>query len=216
MLGIGDASRMSMIFSMPSAAALQPIQPRIDQGPDHPPGGARSAKPLFIIDADLRIHFSNPSAAALAWEGLGGDGRLVCSDKLFAARLQTWLKRRCTGAAAEEIRLPLALRCGRQTIVDAVHLAGAGMDLFVLTVDDPQRMIDRKVDEVAEACGLTPTEARMLGLIVKGLDTVVAARKLGIARTTARTHLQRLFAKTGTARQSELVRFVATFIEEAA
>ncbi|MDP3321516.1 MAG: LuxR C-terminal-related transcriptional regulator, partial [Bosea sp. (in: a-proteobacteria)] len=71
-------------------------------------------------------------------------------------------------------------------------------------------------DEVAEACGLTPTEARMLGLIVKGLDTVVAARKLGIARTTARTHLQRLFAKTGTARQSELVRFVATFIEEAA
>ncbi|MDP3321372.1 MAG: hypothetical protein Q8S58_19795, partial [Bosea sp. (in: a-proteobacteria)] len=144
---------MSMIFSIPSAAALQPIQPRINQGPDHSQGGARSAKPLFIIDADLRVHFSNPSAAALAREGLGGDGRLVCSDKLFAARLQTWLKRRCTGAAAEEIRLPLALRCGRQTIVDAVHLAGAGMDLFVLTVDDPQRMIDRKVDEVAEACG---------------------------------------------------------------
>ena len=48
------------------------------------------------------------------------------------------------------------------------------------------------------------------------MDTVEAARKLGIARTTARTHLQCLFAKTGTARQSELVRFVATFVEEAA
>ena len=213
MHAFGDAPRMTMIFSLPSAAALQPLPPPAELGQDHAPG---SAKPLFIIDADLRVHFSNPSAAALAREGLGGNGRLVCSDKLFAARLQTWLKRRCSGAASEEIRLPLVLRCGRQTIVDAVHLAGAGMDVFVLTVDDPQRMIDRKVAEVAEACGLTPTEARMLGLVVKGLDTVVAAKKLGIARTTARTHLQRLFAKTGTARQSELVRFVATFIEEAA
>jgi DNA-binding CsgD family transcriptional regulator len=54
----------------------------------------------------------------------------------------------------------------------------------------------------------------MLALIVEGLDTIVAAKRLGIAPTTARTHLQRLFAKTGTARQSELVRFVATYVEE--
>ena len=191
---------MSMIFSLPSAAALQPLPPLAVLGQDH---ALVSAKPLFIIDADLRVHFSNPSAAALAREGLGGNGRLICSDKLFAARLQTWLKRRCSPG------LP-------NTPLVRVFVEAAGWDVFVLTVDDPQRMIDRKVDEVAEACGLTPTEARMLGLVVKGLDTVVAARKLGIARTTARTHLQRLFAKTGTARQSELVRFVATFIEEAA
>ena len=49
---------------------------------------------------------------------------------------------------------------------------------------------------------------------VEGLDTIIAAKRLGIAPTTARTHLQRLFAKTGTARQSELVRFVATYVEE--
>jgi DNA-binding CsgD family transcriptional regulator len=212
MLEFGDTPRMSMIFSLPVAAALQPPPRSRADAPD--PG--RAAKPLFVIDADLRVHFANQSAAALSRDGLGGDGRLVASDKLFAARLQTWLKRRGTGAAPEEIRLPLVMRCGRQTVVDAVHLGGAGMGLFILTVDDPQRMIDRNVDEVAEACGLTPTEARMLGLIVKGMDTVVAARKLGIARTTARTHLQRLFAKTGTARQSELVRFVATYVEEAA
>ena len=45
--------------------------------------------------------------------------------------------------------------------------------------------------------------------------SIIAAKRLGIAPTTARTHLQRLFAKTGTARQSELVRFVATYVEEA-
>lgn len=211
MLEFEDSPRMSMIFSLPQAAVLQPLPRSRVEAPDQ----GRAAKPLLVIDADLRVHFRNQGAAMLAREGLDGDGRLVCSDKLFAARLQTWLKRRLAGAAAEEIRLPLLMRCGRQTVVDAVHLGGAGMGLFILTVDDPQRMIDRNVDEVAEACGLTPTEARMLGLIVKGMDTVAAARKLGIARTTARTHLQRLFAKTGTARQSELVRFVATFVEEA-
>jgi len=212
MLAIQDTPRMSMIFSLPDAAAAQPLPSCRTPGQDQ----SRGAKPLLVIDAELRVHFRNQGAAALAREGLGSDGRLVSSDKLFAARLQTWLKRRLAGSASEEIRLPLLMRCGRQTVVDAVHLGGAGMDLFILTVDDPQRMIDRNVDEVAEACGLTPTEARILGLIVKGMDTVAAARELGIARTTARTHLQRLFAKTGTARQSELVRFVATFVEEAA
>lgn len=212
MLELGDTPRMSMIFSLPSA-------PPLDARPCPSPGrdSGRGAKPLFIIDADLRVHFSNQGAAALARDGFGGgSGRLVSADKLFAAKLQTWLKRRGAGAAPAEIRMPLSMRCGRQVVVDAVHIGGGGMDLFVLTIDDPQRAIDGKVDEVAEACGLTPTEARMLGLIVKGLDTVVAAKKLGIARTTARTHLQRLFAKTGTARQSELVRYVATFVEEAA
>ncbi len=212
MLEIEDAPRMSMIFSLPHPASPQPLPSCC--APARDPG--RGAKPLFVIDAELRVHFRNQGATALTREGLSGEGRLICSDKLFAARLQTWLKRRLAGTASEEIRLPLLMRCGRQTVIDAVHLGGAGLDLFILTVDDPQRMIDRNVDEVAEACGLTPTEARILGLIVKGMDTVEAARKLGIARTTARTHLQRLFAKTGTARQSELVRFVATFVEEAA
>lgn len=212
MLAGVETSRMTMFALPPSSGYAAPPPPCASQRQD----AGRSAKPLFIIDADLRVHFSNQGAAALAREGLGAAGRLVCADKLFAAKLQTWLKRRCAGSAPEEIRLSLSMRCGRQAVVDAVHLGGAGMGLFVLTVDDPQRAIDSNVDEVAEACGLTPTEARMLGLIVKGLDTVVAAKKLGIARTTARTHLQRLFAKTGTARQSELVRFVATFIEEAA
>ena len=37
---------------------------------------------------------------------------------------------------------------------------------------------------------------------------------LALAHFSDQAHLQRLFAKTGTARQSELVRFVATYVEE--
>jgi DNA-binding CsgD family transcriptional regulator len=201
---------MSFQVSIAGRASYVPFLSCPDMAPE--PFGLGS-RPVFVIDADLNQCFGNRGAAALARDGLGGGDRFTASDKEFVARLTLWLKRCCNGAAAGEIRLPLSLRSGRQIAVDAVHLASIG--LFVLTVDDPESAIDRNITRVGEACGLTPTEERMLALMAKGLDTITAARRLGIAPTTARTHLQRLFAKTGTARQSELVRFVAIYVEEA-
>ncbi|MGX5734291.1 helix-turn-helix transcriptional regulator [Bosea thiooxidans] len=200
---------MSLHVSIAGRPSYTPFPPRREAAP----GAADTAsRPVFVIDAGLNLRFSNRGAMELACQGLGGSDRFTASDKDFVARLHGWLKRCQGGSAAGETRLPLSLRCGRQVAIDAVHLAS--IDLFVLTVDDPESAMDRKIAEVSEACGLTPTEERMLSLIVEGLDTIVAAKRLGIAPTTARTHLQRLFAKTGTARQSELVRFVATYVEE--
>ncbi len=199
---------MSLHVSIAGRPSYTPFPPRRE------PTGApdTASRPVFVIDAGMNLRFSNRGAMELAREGLGGPDRFTASDKDFVARLHGWLKRCQSGSVAGETRLPLSLRCGRQVAIDAVHLAS--IDLFVLTVDDPESAMDRKIAEVSEACGLTPTEERMLALIVEGLDTIVAAKRLGIAPTTARTHLQRLFAKTGTARQSELVRFVATYVEE--
>ena len=53
-----------------------------------------------MIDAELRVRFRNQGATALTREGLSGEGRLICSDKLFAARLQTWLKRQKTSSGS--------------------------------------------------------------------------------------------------------------------
>jgi DNA-binding CsgD family transcriptional regulator len=58
---------------------------------------------------------------------------------------------------------------------------------------------------VAEAYGLTPAETDLLARLVAGDDITGAGEALGIAKTTAKTHLARLFAKTGTNRQSMLV-----------
>ncbi|MCT4494804.1 helix-turn-helix transcriptional regulator [Bosea minatitlanensis] len=202
-------SSMSLQFSVPSHACGRPLPAR---GLPASETGCTSSKAVFVIDAHLNVAFSNRGARSLSGEGLGGPDRFTAADKDFMARLQLWLKRCPAGGAPGEVRLPLSLAGGRQVAIDAVHLES--IDLFVLTVDDPEAAIGRKRGQVARACGLTPTEERMLALIVEGLDTVIAARRLGIAPTTARTHLQRLFAKTGTARQSELVRFVATYVEE--
>lgn len=200
---------MSLHFSVSPDANYTPFAVRRETMPDP---ACHASKPVFVIDANLNVQFSNRGAQALSGEGLGAPDRFTAADKEFMARLHSWLKRCRAGSIAGEMRLPLALRCGRQIAIDAVHLES--IDLFVLSVDDPEVAMGRKLDQVAQACGLTPTEERMLALIVEGLDTIVAAKRLGIAPTTARTHLQRLFAKTGTARQSELVRFVATYVEE--
>lgn len=55
---------------------------------------------------------------------------------------------------------------------------------------------------------LTPTEARLAVAIAEGSTPAEAAGFLGISVLTARTHLKRIFHKTATTRQAELVRLV--------
>jgi DNA-binding CsgD family transcriptional regulator len=62
---------------------------------------------------------------------------------------------------------------------------------------------------VARAFGPTPAETRVLTRVLTGSTVAESAADLGIAATTARTHLDRIFAKTGVSRQSELIRLAA-------
>jgi DNA-binding CsgD family transcriptional regulator len=57
---------------------------------------------------------------------------------------------------------------------------------------------------------LTPTEARLADLLLGGLEVRAVADHLGITIETARFHLKRVLAKTGTHRQTELVRLMLT------
>ena len=54
--------------------------------------------------------------------------------------------------------------------------------------------------------GITQAECRVLLLIVQGMTPQEAANALGVSLTTAKTHISRLFDKTGTQRQVDLVR----------
>lgn len=61
-----------------------------------------------------------------------------------------------------------------------------------------------------EAYGLTAAEERLALLILHGLQLGEAEVALGIRHSTARTHMKRIYAKTGTRRQVELVRLLMT------
>jgi DNA-binding CsgD family transcriptional regulator len=56
--------------------------------------------------------------------------------------------------------------------------------------------------------GLTPAEAAVALAVLRGEGVRAIADGLGISVATARTHLHRIFEKTGTERQAELVRLI--------
>ena len=60
-------------------------------------------------------------------------------------------------------------------------------------------------DAVRRAYRLTPAEARLLTSLLRGRTLNESAIELGIARTTARTQLNNIFAKTGVSRQTDLM-----------
>ena len=64
---------------------------------------------------------------------------------------------------------------------------------------------------IARHYQLTPTETRVLVTITQVGSMQEAASALGIAETTVKTHLRRVFSKTQTTSQAELVKLVAGF-----
>jgi DNA-binding CsgD family transcriptional regulator len=66
-------------------------------------------------------------------------------------------------------------------------------------------------EAVARHYQLTPTELRVLLAIVDVGGVPEVAEALGVADTTVKTHLGRLYQKTGTSRQADLVKLVARF-----
>ncbi|HKU96604.1 MAG TPA: helix-turn-helix transcriptional regulator, partial [Vineibacter sp.] len=59
------------------------------------------------------------------------------------------------------------------------------------------------------AYGLTAAEGKVLDAVIDGDGVDGIADRLGVARATVKTHLNRILAKTGTTRQNELIRLVA-------
>jgi DNA-binding CsgD family transcriptional regulator len=63
--------------------------------------------------------------------------------------------------------------------------------------------------------GITPAECRVLMMLVQGMTTAETCEALGISEPTVKTHLARLFAKTATERQSDLMRLAVSALAPA-
>jgi DNA-binding CsgD family transcriptional regulator len=75
-----------------------------------------------------------------------------------------------------------------------------------LFITDPERSPVPAAVHVQRVFGLSAAETRVAAALLDGESLDGLADRLCISRNTARTHLRRLFAKTGTARQSDLIR----------
>lgn len=75
-------------------------------------------------------------------------------------------------------------------------------------VSDPAASPKSRAVFIRMLYGLTPTESRLADLLLEGLELKGVADRLGLTIETARFHLKRVLAKTGSHRQAELMRLM--------
>jgi DNA-binding CsgD family transcriptional regulator len=64
------------------------------------------------------------------------------------------------------------------------------------------------IDGIAAAFGLSKAETRILKALAETQEPAEAATRLNIALSTVKSHLRKIFQKTNTSRQTDLLRLV--------
>jgi DNA-binding CsgD family transcriptional regulator len=101
----------------------------------------------------------------------------------------------------------LPLTSGARRKAGVAYSAVAALFLRKATLDRPH-----PVKALAGAYHLTPAKMRIPMMIVEIGGVLEVAPVLGISETTVKTHLQRIYDKTGAKRQADLVKLVAGFV----
>ena len=75
----------------------------------------------------------------------------------------------------------------------------------LVSFDDAEQA-GRRIELAGAIYGMSPAQVRLARLIVDGHDLAAASDLLGVSVNTLRTHLQRMFDRTGVRSQPALVR----------
>jgi DNA-binding CsgD family transcriptional regulator/PAS domain-containing protein len=177
---------------------------------------------VFLVDEDARIVFANRSGEIMLGEAkvLGQKGGVLTAiDPLTGTTLPDVIASARHGDAAigvsgiaVQLSSPpepwlahiLPLTSGARQHAGLVYSAVAAVFVHQALLEAPSSM-----ETMSKLYRLTPSELRVLAAVVEIGGISAVAEVVGIGEATVKTHLQRLFAKTGTNRQSELVKLVA-------
>ena len=161
---------------------------------------------VLVLGRDARLLGSNRAGDALLAEGDGlvlAAGCVVTPTRSATQALRWSIERAACGEAGR-VQVP---RCGRTPLtllVEPHPQAASGAAAAVVFATDAAARGPR--DEVLAARhGLTPTECCVAQRLCSGADIECIARELEISRNTVRGHLKRIFGKTRSHRQAELV-----------
>jgi DNA-binding CsgD family transcriptional regulator len=100
----------------------------------------------------------------------------------------------------------LPLTSGDRQRTGALHSAVAAVFVRKASPASPPPL-----EALAKLYKLTASEIRVLDAVMKVSGVKALADALGLTQATVKTHLHNVFRKTGTARQSELVKLIAGF-----
>jgi DNA-binding CsgD family transcriptional regulator len=178
---------------------------------------------VFLVGPEGAITFSNTPAKAML-----RDGRIVREqdNTLRAATPKADHILRDIFASAEKgdasvgirgVAVPLTdtsqeqwfahvlpLTSGHRKQTGLAHAAVAAVFIRKTAPDAPPPL-----ESIAKLYELTASEVRVLDAVLKVSGIKAMADMLGVSQATVKTHLHNVFRKTGTGRQSDLVKLVA-------
>jgi DNA-binding CsgD family transcriptional regulator len=181
---------------------------------------------MYLVDSNGRIvHANAPGHAILDAGDILRDvgGRLVARDAQVGQTLREVFAAAGKGDAAvgtKGIAVPLVGNDDERYVAHVLPLTSgarrrAGVSYTAaaaLFVRKAAMAVPSPFEVIGKTFKLTPTELRVLLAIVNVGGVPEVAEALGVASTTIRTHLGRLFGKTGTTRQADLVKLVAGYV----
>jgi DNA-binding CsgD family transcriptional regulator len=184
------------------------------------------ATAMILVDANGRIAHANTAGHALLAEGVVlrvADSKLASRDPRVEEMLHEIFmnaESSHTAIGAKGAGVLIKAPGGENWIAQVLPLTSgarrkAGLNYAAVAavfVREAKLELPHPLETIASAYQLTTAEMRVLMAIVQIGGVPEVAPMLGIAEATVRTHLQRVFDKTGTKRQADLVKLAAGFM----
>jgi DNA-binding CsgD family transcriptional regulator len=183
------------------------------------------ASGVLIVDATGRIIHANASAHRLIAEAnvlRATNGRVAAFDLEGTRNLLDVFTAAQAGDAAvgkRGIAIPLTARTGERYVAHVLPLTSGARRKAGVSYAATAAMFIREAaldlpsppEAIAGQFKLTPAEVRVLFAIVEIGGVPEVAPVLGIADQTVKSHLHRIYEKTATKRQADLVKLVASY-----
>ena len=186
----------------------------------------RSPHGLFVVDSTGRLKHANVAGRTLLAGGgalrLRG-GRLTAAWADRARRLECLIRTAVSDDAGLRSSGSMALASpdhGAALSVTVIPAGGESPSILapsrsaIVCVTDPDAGLSLSEQTLRDLFGLTPAEIRVAVAVVEGATPREIADRFGVSVNTVQIQLARVFDKTATHRQTDLVRLLMRFVTQ--
>lgn len=176
---------------------------------------------IVVLDDSGKVEFLNRAAETILDKKDGlcwGSKGVSAVDPTESSRLVAMIRGAKLMASGKGLagggNLSITRSAGRPLSVLVAPMMPTAASLLsrsprvAMFITDPEATQLTNLARLMALFNLTPAESRMAGQLLEGKSVVEAANALRITPQTARVHLKRIFGKTYTSRQSELMRLL--------